>query len=237
MTAGALARRFAPVALIAILIVAIAVSGVWRRLSLADLRAHHANLALYVAHHPRLSLLIYVGLFVAVVTACIPGPGVMCMAGGLLFGTAVGGAAALVSCILGSALVFLACRMAFGDWLAHRAGPKLARLEGALSRNAFFFLLTLRLVPGAPYFVASLAAGLARVRARDLLAATAIGSTPMAFLLAGLGAGLRAAFASGAKVDASFFARPAIVAPLAGLAILSLGPLLWRLYRARKPAR
>ncbi len=226
--------RLAPLAGIALLIVAAIASGAWKRLSLADLQAHHATLALYVTRHPALSLLIYLALFILVVTACVPGPSVMIMAGGLLFGTLAGGAAALASCTIGSMLVFLACRMAFGDWLARHAGPRLARLEAALSTSPFSYLLTLRLVPAVPYFVATLAAGLARVRLRDLLAATVIGSAPVCFILAGLGAGLVRLFERGGKVDASLLAKPQIVAPLAALALLSLGPLAWRLLRSRR---
>ncbi|MGI8840499.1 MAG: TVP38/TMEM64 family protein [Caulobacteraceae bacterium] len=191
-------------------------------------------LAAYVASHPALSVALYLALFTAVVTACLPGPGVLSVAGGFLFGTLAGGAAALGACTAGSVLVFLACRLAFGDWLARRAGKRIARLEAALSRHPFLSLLSLRLLPFFPYFVATLAAGLSRVRSRDLVAATAVGSAPVSFILAGLGAGLGRAFDRGVRIEASILESPRILVPLAALAVLSAAPLAWRLYRARR---
>jgi uncharacterized membrane protein YdjX (TVP38/TMEM64 family) len=236
MTAGQGARRFAPLALIAALAVAAVASGAWRHLTLADLQAHHGALAAHVARHPALSLALFVALFVAVVTTCMPGPGLLSVAGGFLFGLWAGGAAALFASTLGSAVVFGACRLAFGDWLARRAGPRVARLEAALSRHAFLSLLSLRLIPVVPYFAPTLAAGLARVRLRDLVAATAIGCAPVSFILAGLGAGLGVAFQRGARIDAALVERPQVLAPLAALAVLSAAPLAWRLFRARRPS-
>ncbi len=100
-------------------------------------QTHHSALAAFVGRHQGLSLLAYIAAFVLVVVACIPGPGVMSAAGGFMFGALIGGVAALISCIMGSAVVFLACRMAFGDWIARRAGPRLRRLEETLTQNAF----------------------------------------------------------------------------------------------------
>jgi uncharacterized membrane protein YdjX (TVP38/TMEM64 family) len=223
-----------PLLVIAGLFVALLASGVLRHISLRELGDHRAQLAELVARHPLMTLAGYVGVYVVIVVACTPGPSLMTVAGGFLFGPWLGGAAALASATVGAALVFLACRTAFGDWAATRAGPMAARLEAGFSRSAFSYLLAMRLMPVAPMFLVNIAAGLARIRLSTLILATLLGTAPASFIYAGLGAGVGEALSRHARLDVSLFARPAIVLPLAGLALISLAPALWRLWRARR---
>jgi uncharacterized membrane protein YdjX (TVP38/TMEM64 family) len=212
--------RLLPLALIAALFVALA--------------EHRAELIHFTQRHPLASLAAYFGVYVLIIAACTPGPAVMTMAGGFLFGPILGGAAALAALVTGGVIVFLACRTAFGDWAAHRAGATVARIEAGFSRDAFAYLLALRLMPVAPFFVVNLAAGLARVRLGAFVLATLIGSAPSAFIFAGLGSGLGRLFHRHARLDASLALRPDIALPLGALAILSLAPPAWRLWRARR---
>jgi uncharacterized membrane protein YdjX (TVP38/TMEM64 family) len=226
--------RFLPLVVIAALFIALLASGELKHLSLNELAAHRTRLAGFVAAHPVLSLAAYFGLFVLLVVACAPGPSVVCMAGGFLFGPWLGGSAALASILTGAVIVFLACRTAFGDWAAQRAGPTMARIEAGFSKNAFSYLLALRLMPVAPLFLVNIAAGLARIRLSTLVLATLIGSAPSSFIFAWLGSGLGEVFRRHAKLDASLLSRPSIVAPLAALALMSLAPVAWRLWQARR---
>lgn len=226
--------RFLPLALIAALLAALLASGELKHLSLHDLAAHRAQLAGFVAAHPIASLATYFGLYVLLVVACAPGPSVMTVAGGFLFGTWVGGATALASCLIGAVIVFLACRTAFGDWAARRAGPTVAKVEAGFARNAFSYLLALRLMPVAPFFLVNIAAGLARVRLSTLVLATLVGTAPASFIFAALGSGLDELIQRHDQLDSSLLARPTIVAPLAALALMSLAPVAWRFWRARR---
>lgn len=229
--------RWLPLLMIGVLFAGLIGSGAVRRLSLSDLASHHAMLAAFVAHHPLASLAAYVGAYVLIVVACTPGPAVMSLAGGFLFGPLVGGAAALGSMLAGGVVVFGACRTAFGDWATRGAGATVARIEAGFSRDAFAYLLALRLMPIAPFSLVTLAAGLARVRLPVFVAATLVGAAPSAFIFAGLGAGLDSVFRRGGRVDAGVLARPEIALPLAGLALLALGAPAWRLWRMRRGGR
>lgn len=226
--------RLAPIAVIAVLFVALIASGQLRRLSLHDLAAHRETLVRLVGAHPLASLGVYFGLYLLLIVACMPGPSVMSIAGGVLFGTLAGGMLALAAMTLGGVIVFLACRTAFGDWAAHRAGPAIARIEAGFSRDAFAYLLALRLMPVAPFFMVNLAAGLARVRLGSFVLATVIGAAPSAFIFAGLGAGLDGVIRRRERLDASLIARMDIALPLAALAVLALAPVAWRIWRGRR---
>lgn len=226
--------RWLPLVGIAGLFVALIASGALRRLSLTVLAEHHEQLLRFVGAHPFVSLAVYIALFVALVVACSPGPSVMSIAGGFMFGPFLGGAAALVSVTTGSTIVFLACRSAFRDWAAKRAGPTIARIEAGFSRDAFSYLLALRLMPVAPVALVNLAAGLARLRLSTFVLATFVGSIPAAFIFAGLGSGLGRLFHRHVRPDLHLLVRPDIALPLMGLALLSLLPAISRLWRARK---
>jgi uncharacterized membrane protein YdjX (TVP38/TMEM64 family) len=226
--------RFLPLAILAAVSAAVVGSGALRQVSLANLSQHRGVLASLVARHPLATLAAYVGVYVLVILACAPGPFVLAIAGGFLFGSIMGGVAAMAAMLAGGLTVFCACRTAFGDWAAHRAGPTLARIEAGFSRNAFSYLVALRLLPGAPFFMVNLAAGFARIRVSTFLIATLVGSSPSAFILASLGAGLRHALKGEARLDAGLAARPDIALPLAALAVLALAPPLWRAWRRRR---
>jgi uncharacterized membrane protein YdjX (TVP38/TMEM64 family) len=226
--------RLLPLVLIAALFVAVLASGVLRRLSLKGLAENREVLTHLVAAHPILSLAAFLGLYVLLIVACLPGPSVMSMAGGMLFGAVVGGIATLAALVGGAVIVFLACRTAFGDWAANRAGPAVAKIEAGFSRDAFAYLLALRLMPVAPFFMVNIAAGLARIPLCTFCLATLIGAAPSAFIYAGLGAGLDGVIRRHERLDASLLARPDIAVPLLALTVLALAPPAWRFIRARR---
>jgi uncharacterized membrane protein YdjX (TVP38/TMEM64 family) len=228
-------RRFGLLAVLLILLAAAVASGAWRWFSFDALEAHHAQLRHLVAALPLASGAGFVALFVAVIAACIPGPGLMMIVSGYLFGPLIGGALSLSACVAGSLLVAAACRSAFADWVARDSGPRLRAVEQALSANAYSYLVSLKLIPVVPMFVTNIAAGLAGVRLGAVAAATAIGSAPACFIFAGLGAGFGRAIDFGAHLDRHLLERPDVLAPLIGLSVLSLAALAWRI--ARRPRR
>ncbi|MGH7017442.1 MAG: TVP38/TMEM64 family protein [Caulobacteraceae bacterium] len=236
MTAVRFLGRFGPVLLIVAIILATLASGAWRWLSLSDLRTHRAALAGFVSRHYVMGLVLYAVAFVLVVFACTPGPSVMSAAGGFLFGPALGGAAALASCTLGSVLVYLACRSAFGDWIRRRAGVRISAVIRGLAGDPFTYLLSLKLFPAIPYFIPNVAAGIASCPLRSLVAATVIGSAPMCFLLAGLGSGVNGLFDRSGSGQSAVF-EPQIIVPLVGLALLSLVPLAWAAMKRFRSSR
>ena len=84
----------------------------------------------------------------------------------------------LVGATAGAGVVFIAARTAFADLARRRAGPFMARLEDGFSRNAFSYLLALRLIPAAPFWVVNIVPALTRMPFRSYLAATFIGIAP-----------------------------------------------------------
>ena len=228
-----LISRFAPVVVVVVIVIALTASGVLKHLSLAELRASRGALTAFVHIHPVLSLLAYGGVYIAAVSLSLPAPLVMTLSGGFLFGPLLGGLAACVTATLGACVAFLIARLTVGDALERGVSPRIKALEEGFKKDAFFYLLTLRLMPVMPFWLINVAAGLLSIRLRTFFTATLIGIFPVSLIYAGIGSGLDKLFEKGVP-SAHDLITPAFALPLLGLALLSVLPILYHQYRARR---
>ncbi len=125
----------------------------------------------------------------AVLNFAVPWP-ILAGATGLIFGTAAGTPVALVGVLLAAALQFGVARKVAGEHLRSRVLERAPRIDAALERNGFLAVFYSRIIPGVAWGVVNYAAGLARVRLRDVLLATVAGGTPKVFVYVALGGNL-----------------------------------------------
>lgn len=245
-----LLRRLAPAAALALAAAAVFATGAHRYLSFDALVANAGLLQAFVAGHAAAAAALYVGAYAALVAASLPGALLATLAGGFLFGGLVGGALTVVAATAGATALFLVARTAFGDVLARRAGGAVARLADGFRKDAFEYLLFLRLTPAFPFFVVNLAPAVLGVRLRTFVAATALGIIPGTFAFAFVGAGLgglvaqkaserEACLAAGgrdcaATLDAASLLSPSTLAAFAALGVVALIPVVVRKARARR---
>lgn len=227
-------RRILPLALLLVGFALFFALGLQHDLSLEALKAHRVAFEAWVGAHPVLAALIFAGLYALIVSCSIPVGAPMTLAGGLLFGVWEGGALVVVSATIGATIIFIAARTALADLIRARVGGRIRAMEDGFRKNAFNYLLVLRLVPVFPFFLVNLAAGLLGVRLGTYVLATFIGIIPGTFVYAGLGNGLGAIFDAGATPDLGLIFKPAVLYPLIGLALLSLLPVVWRALSARR---
>jgi uncharacterized membrane protein YdjX (TVP38/TMEM64 family) len=140
----------------------------------------------------------------------------------------------VIAATIGASLVFLAARTALGDSLRRRAGPWLRRMEDGFRENALHYLLFLRLVPILPFWLVNLVPAFLGVPFRIYLTATFFGIIPGGLVYASVGNGLGAVFDAGATPDLGIIFKPAIILPLAGLAILAILPVAYKKIKARQ---
>src|SRR3954467_3357444 len=86
-------RRFAPVAVVLLAMVAVFASGAHRHLSLETLVGHRMAIDAYIEAHSVTAIAVYMAIYISVVALSIPGAVFLTIAGGVLFGTVVGGLA------------------------------------------------------------------------------------------------------------------------------------------------
>jgi uncharacterized membrane protein YdjX (TVP38/TMEM64 family) len=220
--------RLWPLLVLAAALAAVYGLGLHRHLSLEALAEHRAALVGLVEARPIAAACLYVGAYIAVVALSLPGGAVMTLAGGFLFGPWLATALTVFGATIGACLLFLAARSALAEAVAAKAGPLLDRVRPGLERDGFFYLLSLRLIPVVPFWLANLAPALVGMRFLPYAAATLIGIIPGTAVFAGIGAGLGEVLAMGGRPDLSVILSPGILLPLLGLAALSLLGAWWR---------
>jgi uncharacterized membrane protein YdjX (TVP38/TMEM64 family) len=224
--------------------------GVQNYLSLEAIAQNREVLAAQVAARPLASALLYMVVYVLAVAVSFPGASLLTILAGLLFGWLLGGALAVVAATLGASILFLAARGILADVLAKKAGPRLLRLSEGFAKDAFSYLLFLRLVPAFPFWLVNIAPAFAKVRLGTFAGATLLGIIPATFAFAYVGVGLNSvldaqvaarksclaskpADACAMNIDLSTLVTPQLLAALAGLGLVALAPVALRKWKSR----
>ncbi|MBC7102464.1 MAG: TVP38/TMEM64 family protein [Parvibaculum sp.] len=224
---GAL-RRFLPLLILAAGLGAFFALGLDRYVTLDTLRDNRQALSAWVAENWALAAFVYVLAYIAMVAFSLPGGLVATLTGGFLFGTVFGGLLTVFGATIGATAIFLAARTALGETLREKAGPKLRKLEDGFGKNAFSYMLVLRLVPVFPFFLVNLAPAFLGVPLRTYVVTTFLGIIPGTFVFASLGNGLGAIFDAGRDPDLGLIFEPEILGPILALALLALLPVVYR---------
>ncbi len=243
-------RRLAPLVAIGVVSIVVIAMGWHRELSFATVARHHEALRQFIAAHEALAVAIYVALYIAVVALSLPVGAYLTVTGGILFGAALGAIAAVIGASLGAIAIFSIARSAFGEHLARRAGATAERIAAGFRKDAFSYLLFLRLVALIPFWLVNLVAAASGMRLAPFAAATVLGIIPATFAFAFVGSGLesvivaqeaaRRACVDGGRPDCPLVfptadaLTPQLLAALAVLGVLALVPVLMKRWRARE---
>ena len=200
-------------------------SGLGEILSLETLRTHREALAGWVGGNVVVASLAYVAAYVAAVGFSLPGAVFLTLAGGFLFGAALGTLLTVTGATIGATLVFLFAKAIFGANALDRFGAPAARLADGIRRNAASYLLVLRLVPLFPFFLVNLVPAFVGVTLPVYVATTFFGIIPGTAVFSLAGAGLGAVLDQGGVLTPGAILTPEIVAGLLGLAALSLAAI------------
>lgn len=232
MTTAARLKRWLPLVVLVAVIAGSFALGLDEYLNLETLRENRAALKALVEAHAPVGILGFVLVYAVVVAASLPGATVMTLAGGFLFGVWLGSVLNVLGATAGATLLFLIARSAVGDSLRHRAGPFLKRMEEGFRRDAFNYLLFLRLVPVFPFWVVNLVPAFLGMRLTPYVIATLIGIIPGGVVYTAFGAGLGDLFDAGAEANLKDVFTPTMIIALVGLGVLALLPIAVRRWRA-----
>mgnify|MGYP005853620109 CR=1 FL=1 len=228
-------KRLLPLAILVILVGVAFAAGLNHYLTFDALRDNRAILLDMVERHWLLASLGFALAYTGVVALSLPGATIMTLAGGFLFGVATGSALTVVGATFGATALFLIARTALGDVLRQKAGPFLARMAEGFNKDAFNYLLFLRLVPVFPFWAVNLVPAVLGMRLAPFVLATALGIIPGTVVFSAFGAGLGSVFDSGGEVDLKSILNPTLIAALIGLGLLALFPVAARKIRERRP--
>lgn len=195
------------------------------------LSAKRATLELFVRQHYAAALLLAALAYLLMAALSIPGGALLSLLIGLLFGRWVGTLVIVIAATLGAAVIFLLARYLIGGWVRERLGrrPQAARLLAGFERDAFHYLLFVRLVPLFPFWLVNLASAFTAIRLPQYVFATAIGIIPGSFIYANLGQTL------GRIESLHGLLSPPVIFALTLLGAFALLPLVLR--RRGRPSR
>jgi uncharacterized membrane protein YdjX (TVP38/TMEM64 family) len=233
--AGMVNRRWSRLVPAAIVVAGLALLyafGLQDFLSLGALAEHRDTLRGFVSDNAATAALAYFLAYALAVAVAFPAASVLTVFGGFLFGWLAGGALTVLAATLGATALFLAARTALSSVLRRRAGGGLARFREGFRRDAFSYLLVLRLAPVFPFFLVNIAPAFFDVRLRAFVAATVLGILPGTFAYAYLGSGLdsvlMAAARAGHDLSPADLVTPEITVAFALLAAAAALPILVR---------
>lgn len=173
---------------------------------------------------------VYVLVYAVLTVALFPGA-VITAAGGALFGSVQGTVLTVVGATIGATGAFLVGRWLGREQVERIAGRGVVRLDDWMQQHGFLAILYTRLIPVVPFNVLNYAAGIAGLRLRDYVIATAVGIVPGTFAYAELGHSLTGCVAGG---DACDLTSPAFLVAVALIVFFVVaGPFINRWMRRR----
>lgn len=234
MAAGTISwRRLLPVCALAAGVALFFALGLHKLLTFETLREHRELLLGWVKSHGASAIAAYaIGYAVAVVFAP-PSGTVLTLAGGFVFGAAVGGVAVVIGATIGATALFLIVRYSARDMVRKLDKGVLQKMADEFRRNEMSYMLFLRLIPLFPFWLVNIAPAFLGVRLRTFVAGTFIGIIPGVAVYSTVGAGLGGIFDVGGEFSPAGVMTPKIIAGLVGLAILSLAPIVYKKYKDR----
>ncbi|HWV44905.1 MAG TPA: TVP38/TMEM64 family protein [Nitrospira sp.] len=200
-----------------------------RFLSLTALKENRDNLLVFADANFAAAVGIFIAVYAIVTGLSLPGAVILTLAGGFLFGAIWATLFVNIGATVGATLAFLTARYLLRDTVEQKLGKWLGPFQEGFTKNAFSYLLTLRLIPLFPFFVVNLVSGLTRVNVGTYVVATVIGIIPGSFVYAYAGRQL------GTINSLKEIASPNVIGAFVLLGLLALGPVVYKRIAA-KPA-
>ena len=200
-----------------------------RDLSLEALKQNRDRLLLFTETNYATSATLFILTYVVVAGLALPGAAILTLAGGFLFGSLLGTLFVNLGATTGAAFAFLAARYLLRDWVEQKFGKWLGPIQEGIAKDAFSYLMTLRLIPIFPFFGINLVSGLTRMSLGTYVSATAIGIIPGSFVYAYAGRQL------GTIDSLKDIASPHVIGAFVLLGLLALVPIVYKRLAGKRP--
>ena len=170
----------------------------------------------------------YLIIYIIAVSISFPGASFLTIAGGAIFGWLIGGTLTIFGATIGASIIFLVAKTSLGDYLAEKAGPRMSKLRDGFQKDAFNYLLTLRLAPVVPFWITNLAPAFFGMDLGRYALATFLGIIPGTYAYSFIGEQVGTSLEKDSNIVTN------VTLGLAALAIASVVPLIVKYIRNRK---
>jgi uncharacterized membrane protein YdjX (TVP38/TMEM64 family) len=206
----------------------------YQYLSFNALQQYRQQLLNLTQHHYFLMVISFIFVYTLAVAVSIPGAVFLTLTGGFLFGIILGTLYVVTGATLGAIVLFMVVKTVLGHWIAARASAWIAKLEKGFQKNAFNYLLTLRLIPIFPFWLVNIVPALLNIPLRTFVFATMLGIIPGSLVYVMLGNSLGYIFDRGQTADLNLILQPQILIPLLSLAVFSLLPIVYKYFKKKQ---
>ena len=240
-------KQWLPLVLVLLVLVAGYFSGLKDYISLSNLIEQRENINVFVSNNYVSAIVIYVLVYTLLVAISFPGASALSVTSGLVFGWFVAGVATVTAATLGAVIIFLIARSSLGNILKNRAGGFMSKMVEGFQKDAFQYLLTLRLIPAFPFWAVNIVPALLNMKLAPYAIATFIGIIPGTFAFTYLGSGLDSviaeqeranpgcAEAGTCEIEIGALVTTELLLALAFLALLSFLPFIIKKLRGSSP--
>ena len=202
---------------IALLIAAYFIFDLGQYLTLDYLKLQQDEFISFYQQNQLLTIGVYFGIYIAVTALSLPGAAIMTLAGGAVFGVAMGTLVVSFASTIGATLAFLFSRFLLRNYVQKRFQDKLVSINDGIRKDGAFYLFTLRLIPIFPFFIINLVMGVTPLRTWQFFWVSQIGMLPGTIVYVNAGSQI-------AAIDSlSGILSPGL---LVSFALLGLFPLL-----------
>ena len=201
-------------------------------ISFEALKENRAEISEFRDKNFTLSIVIFWVFYVILVIFSLPGAAVASVSGGFLFGLGAGLLINITAASTGAALLFLLVRYGMKSFKYNKSNTLnsnfVIQIKNALVTNQISIMLTLRLVPVVPFFLANILPALVGVRLFNFIWTTIIGIIPGGIVFTWIGVGVGEVFDRNEYPNFELLFSPVILSPILGFAALLLLPMIMR---------
>ena len=191
-------------------------------LSLERLKDNQGLLEIFYQSNRLTVMVCFVALFLVIGLFLLPGATLLSVLSGAVFGLPLGPLLVSLGSTLGAVLAFYVARYILKSWLEERFGERLHPIQEGLCKNDIHYMLFLRLIPLAPFFLVNIAMGASRISWKVFIVGTLIGKLPAIWIYANAGSNL-ANLRSLSDINS-----PRIIVALTLLCLLTLIPVIYK---------
>ena len=200
-------------------------------LSIDFLNKNRLELKEFVEINTYLSKFVFFIAYFIIVLFSIPGATFMTIAGGFLFGWLTGGVIAVFAATFGATSLFIIARALKICLLENKVRPFLDKLQSGFRKNAFNYLLFLRIIPLFPFWLVNIAPAFLGVSTITYMVATFFGIIPGTFIFASIGHELIDIWESGEQNNLESIFEEKYFLLLFGAAVFVIIPVIYRKYK------
>ena len=201
-------------------------------ISFEALKKNRAEISEFRDKNFTLSIVIFWVFYVILVVFSLPGAAVASVSGGFLFGLGAGLLINITAASTGAALLFLLVRYGMKSFKYNKSNTLnsnfVIQIKNALVTNQISIMLTLRLVPVVPFFLANILPALVGVRLFNFIWTTIIGIIPGGIVFTWIGVGVGEVFDRNEYPNFELLVSPVILGPILGLVALLILPMILR---------